>query len=215
MDKVNELYVEILKAGVLEDRREYDIQEYMRSYPGITWQEAQLLNRLVQANFLAKDLNEHPTSINSQFWDNAQIIKALIKNHKDMAMPLTLEAAMAIVHPDDADSWITREMASNQIYTMLVEADMVKGVKLEPVPNKERWMWTVKELEIDDKPALAAVLKNAPTFLHDRIKENWEDMMYDVSNTVDRAFTYDSFKLLGEIVNYIKEVEENGKGPFS
>lgn len=51
LDKVNEAYVGILKAGVLEDRREYDVEEFARSYPDFTMDEAELLHRLVQANF--------------------------------------------------------------------------------------------------------------------------------------------------------------------
>lgn len=51
MDRVNQAYFDIIKAGYLEDRREYDLQLLAASYPDFKSSEIELLERLIQANF--------------------------------------------------------------------------------------------------------------------------------------------------------------------
>ena len=46
--KVDSLFKHFKSKNLLEDRREYDEEEYLKSYPGLTKKEAGQLHRKVQ-----------------------------------------------------------------------------------------------------------------------------------------------------------------------
>jgi hypothetical protein len=51
LDKVTEIYDEICKLGLLEDRREYDARDLLESNPGLSSEEAAALHFMIQQNF--------------------------------------------------------------------------------------------------------------------------------------------------------------------